>query len=70
MVAITLFNLEGLFMGPVAQISSMLAFPVNDNVTCAKKQISADRDHGLSILSPSSVSEKGSIVEMFPFSKD
>lgn len=31
-VNIILYNLSGLFMGPVAQIASMLAFPINDNL--------------------------------------
>lgn len=36
MIEITLFNLSGLYMGPVAQIASMLVYPSNDNFATSK----------------------------------
>lgn len=36
MVEITVFNLSGLYMGPVAQIASMLVYPINDNLVTSR----------------------------------
>lgn len=35
-VNIVMYNLSGLYMGPVAQIAAMLALPINDNFKTSK----------------------------------
>ena len=35
-VKIIMYNLSGLYMGPVAQIASMLVYPINDNSKTSK----------------------------------